>query len=148
MSEEEPDYRILMKPGLTEKEIAEVLRRGPSEIFLQRLAMMLDPLPINWKTEAPVGVKRPTHKKTTYRLKLLGPPNRAKGSGNVDMYALGVAMIEIEDLHGLRTREYLEEKRKIMTHFGVSDRHAERAKAAEKANRELFAWTYREDGKK
>lgn len=135
---DEFDYAILIGPGLTEKDIADALRRGPSEAFCRHLAMMLDPLPINWKTPAPAGVTRPTHKKTRYRLKLIGPPNRAKGTGEVDMYALGVAMLDLEERHNLRTREYLDGKRSIADRFKVSDRTAERARAKEKAARELF----------
>ena len=47
------DAGMLLRVGLTEKAIADALRRGPSALFCNALAAMLDPPEINWRTAAP-----------------------------------------------------------------------------------------------
>jgi hypothetical protein len=144
---DENDFLLLLRPGLREKAIAEVLRNGPSERFCKLLAAMLDPVAIHWQTPAAEGQKRPTHKKTPYRLKLVGQPYRKKGTGKADIAALGKAMLGVEERHqGRKTKEALEEKRMIEQHFAVSKKTAERAKKQEADARELFAWI-RESGR-
>lgn len=156
------DYRILMSPGLTEKEIAEVLRRDPSKNFLRHLAMMLDPLPMAWRTLEQTGPvvrgthdehgnivwddkptspkKRATHKQTRYRLKLENSvARRQKGQTKVDMVALGSALLDLENSN-LSRGEKKPARADILLAFGVSNSTAKEAKRAEIERRETFSW--------
>lgn len=166
---EGPDYRILMSPGLTEKEIAEVLRRGPSEAFLRHLAMMLDPLPIAWRTPEQTGPvvygthddhgnivwddkpsspkKRPTHKQTRYRLKLENSvARRQKGQTKVDMVALGCALLDLEN-SSLSRGAKKPAREDILRAFGVSSGTAKEARRAEIERRETFSWLQSKEAK-
>lgn len=155
-----PDYRILISPGLTEKQIAEALRSGPSEAFLKCLAAMLDPLPIAWQTPEKTGPvvsgthdengnivwddepkspkKRPTHKQMPYKLKLARTTRgRPKGTTKLNRGEAGQAMLKVSNLPRGKAKKA---KGELAASSKVDVRTVETAKYAERDAEELWAW--------
>jgi hypothetical protein len=141
------DLLMLSRSGLTEKAIASALRNGPSQAFLNALATMFDPLPINWKHPPKPGENRAQFKRTRYRLRLQhADSNRPKGSTKADANALGEAMLALEQRR-LPRGEAKAQKARILDEYGVGSRTAEKAKRRAREMNEVWDWLRAKEAK-
>lgn len=129
---------ILTRADLTEKDIANVLRNGPSPTFLAALAAMLDPPRIQWQHPPQPGEQRPEFKQPRYRLRLANAvTHRPAGSATFDRDALGEAMLALDHLPRGQAKA---EKARLLDRFGVSSRTAEAAKQRARELQDLWEW--------
>lgn len=119
MKSDFPECDILIRPRLTEKAIAEVLRSNPSPVFCRLLADMLDP---------PAGTK------PRYGLRLKKPRGRPKKDDSVRFAKVGDYMARRLDVEGAKYEDVVSE---VEEKFGVHREYANNALQTGRLYRQL-----------